>query len=110
MCRKVFQWLIPLYIVFWFVHAIFFARYFFQAVSSQTFSLSMGFVVLISSHLLLMLLGLTFWGGMLVDSIQRDFKETTTKIIWIVVVVILGILGAIIYYYVEGKNRLIKKK
>jgi hypothetical protein len=47
---------------------------------------------------------------MLVDSIQRDFKETTTKIIWIVVVVILGILGAIIYYYVEGKNRLIKKK
>jgi hypothetical protein len=43
---------------------------------------------------------------MLIDSIKRKYKDENDKIAWILVIVLVGILGAIIYYFVVK----IKKK
>jgi hypothetical protein len=40
-----------------------------------------------------------FWIWMIVDCAQRDFKGDN-KVVWILILVFLGILGAIIYYFV----------
>ena len=41
-----------------------------------------------------------FWIWMIVDVAQRKFKEIVEKIIWIVVVVAGGWLGALVYFIV----------
>ena len=51
----------------------------------------------------LMIVGIAiiaFWIWMIVDVAQRKFKEKTEKIIWILVVVLLGWLGALVYFIV----------
>ena len=42
-----------------------------------------------------------FWIWMLIDCLKREFKD---KIIWVILLVFTGILGAILYYF------LIKRK
>jgi len=49
-------------------------------------------------------LGIALWIWMLVDVAKRDFKEDNDKIIWILIVVLAGWIGALIYYF------LIKRK
>ena len=41
-----------------------------------------------------------FWILMIIDVAKRDFKEDSEKVVWILVLVFLGWLGAIIYYFV----------
>ena len=50
------------------------------------------------------ILVLIFWIWMIVDCAKRDFKNGTEKIIWIVVVVLAGWLGALIYFLVVRYN------
>ncbi|MBU0761228.1 MAG: PLD nuclease N-terminal domain-containing protein [Nanoarchaeota archaeon] len=53
-----------------------------------------------------------FWIWMLVDCAKRNFKNDNDKIIWILVIVLAGIIGAIIYYFVvkhEDKKPVRKK-
>ncbi|VVB79785.1 Uncharacterised protein [uncultured archaeon] len=45
-----------------------------------------------------------FWIWMLVDSIKRRYKDSNDKIVWVIVIVLTGILGAIIYYFVEKRK------
>jgi hypothetical protein len=45
-----------------------------------------------------------FWILMLIDSIKRKFKKDNEKIIWVLVIVLTGILGAIIYYFVVKRK------
>lgn len=67
---------------------------------------------LIAVFLPLVLIGVLFfvmWIMMLVDSATRKFKNDTDKVVWILVIVLLGILGALIYYFVvfikdDGKS------
>jgi hypothetical protein len=47
---------------------------------------------------------LVFWILMLVDCVKRKFKDDTEKIIWILVLVFTGIIGALIYYFIV-KNK-----
>lgn len=37
---------------------------------------------------------------MLIDCVKRKFKEDSEKIIWVLVIVFTGIIGALIYYFV----------
>lgn len=49
-----------------------------------------------------------FWILMIVDCIQRKFKEDSEKIIWILVLLFTGIVGALIYYFLvksKGKKK-----
>ncbi|MAE49607.1 hypothetical protein CMI48_02145 [Candidatus Pacearchaeota archaeon] len=41
-----------------------------------------------------------FWVWMLVDAAQRNFKNKTEKIVWLLVIVLGGWVGALIYYIV----------
>ena len=69
---------------------------------------------LVLGMVLLFLLGLAgavlviflivFWILMLIDAIQRKFKNDSDKIVWIIVLVFLQLLGAIIYYFIVKKN------
>tara|TARA_Y100000310_G_scaffold155372_1_gene154838 strand:- start:487 stop:738 length:252 start_codon:yes stop_codon:yes gene_type:complete len=45
------------------------------------------------------ILGFIFWIFMLVNVIKRNFKKENDKIMWILIVVLTGILGALIYYF-----------
>jgi len=55
--------------------------------------------------------GFVLWILMLIDCIKRDFKKENDKIIWILVIALLGTLGAIIYYFaVKREDRKVKKK
>jgi len=44
--------------------------------------------------------GLIIWIIMLVDVVQRKFKNENDKVMWILIVVLTGIIGALIYYFI----------
>jgi prolipoprotein diacylglyceryltransferase len=41
-----------------------------------------------------------FWISMLIDCLKRKFKEDSEKIVWVIVIVFTGIIGALIYYFI----------
>jgi len=51
-----------------------------------------------------------FWIKMIIDCAKRDFKGDNEKIVWILVIVLLGVLGAAIYYFAVKENKKPKKK
>jgi len=51
----------------------------------------------------LLLIGImffVFWIFMIVDAATRKFKDSADKIVWILVIVLTGCIGALIYYFV----------
>jgi len=68
----------------------------------------------ISLFLPLILIGIlffVFWIMMLVDSITRKYKNDSEKIVWVLVIIFLGFLGALVYYFViyfNDKNKSLK--
>ena len=47
-----------------------------------------------------------FWIWMIIDCARRDFKKSDDKIIWLLVVILVGIIGAILYYFIiKQKNK-----
>ena len=49
---------------------------------------------------LLGVLFFVFWVFMLIDSATRKFKKDVDKIVWVVVNVVVGFIGSLIYYFV----------
>lgn len=45
-----------------------------------------------------------FWIWMIVDCARRSFRNQTEKIVWLVVVILLGWLGALAYLLVVRMN------
>lgn len=56
----------------------------------------LGFVIGVASFI--------FWIVMLVDAIQRKFKSTNDKIVWVLVIIFTHIVGAVIYYFLVKKH------
>jgi len=54
--------------------------------------------------LLVIILLFVFWIWMIIDCAQRRFKRDTDKIVWILVIILLQIVGALIYYFVVKRN------
>ena len=50
--------------------------------------------------IILAILAFVFWIFMLIDAAKRNFKADSDKIIWVLIIVFLGIIGAIVYYFV----------
>jgi hypothetical protein len=51
----------------------------------------------------LMFLGLLssiFWIVELIDVVRRQFRDDTTKVLWVVVVVVGHFVGSLVYYFV----------
>jgi hypothetical protein len=64
---------------------------------------------IIGIFLMLIFIGLSvfffiFWILMIIDCVKRKFKEENDKIIWVIVIIFAGIIGAAIYYFVV-KNK-----
>ena len=45
------------------------------------------------------ILALIFWIFMIVDVAKRKFKKENDKIMWVLIIVLTGIVGAAIYYF-----------
>ena len=48
---------------------------------------------------------LIFWISCIVDIARSNFDSSTTKIVWLLVVIFLGILGALIYNFAGKPTR-----
>ena len=106
MGNSIFKYLIPVYVVWFVVHMVFFFTFIFNQIISMengNFNFS-GFGILMLSHFLLIILAIAFIIYMIVDCALRKFEGDSEKIIWIMVIVFLSVFGAIIYYYIYGKN------
>jgi glycopeptide antibiotics resistance protein len=57
-----------------------------------------GSLAFIGILITIVLVGLWVW--MLVDCAQRNFKNKTEKIVWLLIIVLGGWVGAVIYYIV----------
>jgi prolipoprotein diacylglyceryltransferase len=67
-----------------------------MAAEAMVFSLILFLVLLIVA---VVVLAFIFWIWMIVDCAKRSFKNENDKVVWILVIVLLQILGAIIYYF-----------
>ncbi len=45
-----------------------------------------------------------FWIAMLIDCLKKKFSKDNDKIVWVLVLVFAGIIGAVIYYFVAKKK------
>lgn len=53
----------------------------------------------VTPHGILGILATVFWVLMLVDIAQRRFKDENAKIVWLVIVLLLNVPGAIVYWF-----------
>ena len=64
------------------------------------FNLGGGEIILILFVLPLVLASFAFWIWMLIHAIQNKRLTDTEKIIWVLVIALLHLLGALIYFFV----------
>jgi hypothetical protein len=50
------------------------------------------------------ILSFVFWVAMLIDCLKKKFKNDNDRIIWVLVIIFTGLLGATIYYFVVKKK------
>ena len=48
----------------------------------------------------LAILSFVFWIIILIDAITRTFKKDSDRIVWVLVILLTSIIGALIYYFV----------
>jgi len=56
-------------------------------------------MLFIGLMMLINLLGIALWIWMIIDVAKRDFEKENDKMLWILVVVLAGWIGALIYYF-----------
>ncbi len=66
--------------------------------------LLVGGVVFMLFIVALSIASIVFWIIMLVDCVQRNFKKSDERIIWILVIVLAGAIGALVYYFVVKRK------
>jgi prolipoprotein diacylglyceryltransferase len=55
-------------------------------------------------------LSFIFWIFMLVNCAKRNFKNDNDRIVWLLIIILLGIIGAIVYYFAVESNPEYNKK
>jgi len=103
MDRKIFKYLVPIYIVWIILHIIFFVSFIISQAGKETPDITL-MVLLLISHFLVLIVGIAFMVYMLIDCVLRKFEKDSQKVVWVIIIVFLSILGAIIYYYMHGKK------
>ena len=71
-----------------------------------------GFIFFMLFIIVIGILLFVFWIFMLIDCAKRNFKNDNEKVVWILVIAILGFIGAAIYYFVVkvGEKEVLKRK
>ena len=44
--------------------------------------------------------GFVLWIVMLIDAVKREYPHENDKLLWVLVIVFAGLIGAVIYYFV----------
>jgi ABC-type enterochelin transport system permease subunit len=52
------------------------------------------------------LAGLAFWIWMLVDCATKETAQGNNKLVWILVIVLTGVIGALIYFFARRPTRI----
>jgi len=72
------------------------------------FAFGMGGCFCIPIFGLLSLAATAFWIWMIIEAATKEPAEESNKIVWVLVVVLLHLLGAAIYYFVRRPERIRK--
>ncbi len=48
--------------------------------------------------------GTILWIFMLIDCARREFKNSNDKLLWILIIVLAGFIGAVVYYFAVKKK------
>ncbi len=72
---------------------------------TQFLALGPGWIVLITA---LVLASLLFTIMALIDILRSEFKGTNDKLIWVLIVLFLGILGALLYVLIGREQKVVK--
>jgi hypothetical protein len=51
-------------------------------------------------------LGVVFWIWMIIDCATNEPRESTDKVVWIIIIVFTYLIGAAIYYFVRRPRRI----
>lgn len=74
-------------------------------------SFVLGFFVIWGLMVALGLALFIFWIVMIVDIVKREnWKDDSEKTVWLLIVILVGWLGALIYYFIIKKDHDKKKK
>ncbi len=66
-------------------------------------------LLIIAAFVVLMVLLTVFWIWMLVDVATADFPKSDDKIVWVLIVILTGWVGAIAYYLVQRPKKVRSK-
>ncbi len=55
--------------------------------------------------ILISLIGLVLLIWAVVDCVKNETDENNNRLIWILIIILLGWLGALIYYFIRVRNR-----
>jgi hypothetical protein len=69
-----------------------------------TLSIGIGIALLVLAIIALAVFVFIFWILMLIDCAKRKFKTDIEKIVWILIIIFVGLIGAIIYYFVVKRK------
>ncbi|WP_339730058.1 PLD nuclease N-terminal domain-containing protein [uncultured Gimesia sp.] len=64
------------------------------------------FGLLILAVVAFMILQLVMWIWMLVDCLQNEPSTGNDKVVWVLLMVFLGILGSMLYYFIRRPQRI----
>jgi len=74
-------------------------------------SFAAGMMLFVLAVIAIAILAFIFWILMLIDCAKRNFKSDNEKVVWIIVIALLGAVGATIYYFaVKVNDKKIGKK
>lgn len=62
------------------------------------------FIVVWITIVAIFLAGFIFWIWTIIDCARREFPQENDKLLWILIIVLLGVLGSIIYVIVGRKK------
>jgi hypothetical protein len=51
------------------------------------------------------ILGTIFWIWMLIDCVTKETDEGNSRLIWVLIIVLTHLIGALIYYFVRKQKR-----
>ena len=55
--------------------------------------------------LLVVVLGAAFWVWMIVDSATKESDEGNTRLVWVIIIVFSGCIGAAFYFFARRPQR-----
>lgn len=66
--------------------------------------LSLFFLIIWCLIMLFMIAVMILWIWAIIDVAKREFKKSDNKTLWLLVVILAGWIGAIIYYFLVVRN------